>query len=92
MEVFDGLGFLVVVLAGGLAGLALLVAVLELLVQVGCLVQLVGVMVAGVRVVGLDILLRMVVRVEVLIDFVVGPAVAVVGGEMSCLAGYFFLC
>ena len=49
---FDGLGFLVVVLAGGLAGLALLVAVLELLVQVGCLVQLVGVMVAGVRVVG----------------------------------------
>ena len=92
MAGFDALGFFAVVLAGWTAGLVLLVVLLDLLVQVGRPGQLVVVMVVDVKVVGVGLLLRMVVCVEVSIDFVVVEAVAVVEGEMSCLAGYSFLC
>ena len=88
---FDDLGFFAVVLAGWMAGLVLLVVLLDLLVQVGRPGQLVVVMVVDVKVVGVGLLLRMVVFVVVSVDFVVVGAVTVVWGEMSCPAGCFFL-
>ena len=56
MEGFEALSFFVVDLAGWMAGLVLLVVLLDLLVQVGQPGQLVVGMVVSVKVVGVGIL------------------------------------